>query len=88
MLKWVKLGTTTFRPPYTPLTFGTIVGRNVGEYFDAFRRTPMNDWHIKTKQNLKMLVNGKELGITLKIMKLCMKLFKEKVKLQEKVLEY
>ena len=29
------LGTTTFRPPYTPLTFGTIVGRNVGEYFDT-----------------------------------------------------
>jgi len=42
-----ELGTTTFRPPYTPLTFGTIVGRNVGEYFDIFRRTPMNDWHVK-----------------------------------------
>ncbi|MDC3257674.1 sarcosine oxidase subunit alpha family protein, partial [Candidatus Pelagibacter sp.] len=40
------LGTTTFRPPYTPLTFGTIVGRNVGEYFDIFRRTPMHDWHV------------------------------------------
>ncbi|MDA9650682.1 sarcosine oxidase subunit alpha family protein [Candidatus Pelagibacter sp.] len=45
-VKMGELGTTTFRPPYTPLTFGTIVGRNVGEYFDAFRRTPMNDWHI------------------------------------------
>jgi len=44
-----KVGTTTFRPPYTPLTFGTIVGRNVGEYFDIFRRTPMNDWHVKNK---------------------------------------
>ena len=44
-----ELGTTTFRPPYTPLTFGTIVGRNVGEYFDIFRRTPMNDWHIENK---------------------------------------
>jgi len=44
-----ELGTTTFRPPYTPLTFGTMVGRNVGEYFDAFRRTPMNDWHIENK---------------------------------------
>ncbi|MDB2514859.1 sarcosine oxidase subunit alpha family protein [Candidatus Pelagibacter bacterium] len=44
-----EVGTTTFRPPYTPLTFGTIVGRNVGEYFDIFRRTPMNDWHIKNK---------------------------------------
>ena len=44
-----ELGTTTFRPPYTPLTFGTIVGRNVGEYFDIFRKTPMHDWHIDNK---------------------------------------
>ena len=48
-VKMGELGTTTFRPPYTPLTFGTIVGRNVGEYFDVFRRTPMNDWHTKNK---------------------------------------
>jgi sarcosine oxidase subunit alpha len=48
-VKMAELGTTTFRPPYTPLTFGTIVGRNVGEYFDIFRRTAMNDWHIKNK---------------------------------------
>ena len=48
-VKMGEVGTTTFRPPYTPLTFGTIVGRNVGEYFDAFRRTPMNDWHIDNK---------------------------------------
>ncbi len=41
-----ELGTTTFRPPYTPLTFGTIVGRNVGEFFDIFRKTPMHDWHV------------------------------------------
>ena len=46
-VKMSELGTTTFRPPYTPLTFGTIVGRNVGEFFDIFRRTPMNDWHVK-----------------------------------------
>jgi len=42
-------GTTTFRPPYTPLTFGTIVGRNVGEYFDVVRKTPLHDWHVKNK---------------------------------------
>ncbi|MDB9704787.1 sarcosine oxidase subunit alpha family protein [bacterium] len=48
-VKMGELGTTTFRPPYTPLTFGTIVGRNVGEFFDTFRRTPMNDWHIENK---------------------------------------
>jgi sarcosine oxidase subunit alpha len=48
-VKMGELGTTTFRPPYTPLTFGTIVGRNVGEFFDIFRRTAMNDWHIENK---------------------------------------
>ena len=47
--KMGELGTTTFRPPYTPLTFGTIVGRNVGEYFDIFRKTPMHDWHVVNK---------------------------------------
>ena len=52
-VKMGELGTTTFRPPYTPLTFGTIVGRNVGEYFDIFRRTPMNDWHIENKAELE-----------------------------------
>ncbi len=48
-VKMSDLGTTTFRPPYTPLTFGTIVGRNVGEFFDAFRKTPMHDWHLENK---------------------------------------
>ena len=47
--KMGELGTTTFRPPYTPLSFGTIVGRNVGEYFDVFRKTPMHDWHVENK---------------------------------------
>ena len=47
--KMGELGTTTFRPPYTPLTFGTIVGRNVGEYFDIFRKTPIHDWHVTNK---------------------------------------
>ena len=47
--KMGELGTTTFRPPYTPLTFGTIVGRNVGEYFDIFRKTPIHEWHVQNK---------------------------------------
>ncbi len=49
--KMGELGTTTFRPPYTPLTFGTIVGRNVREYFDIFRKTPIHEWH--THNNAK-----------------------------------
>ena len=47
--KMGELGTTTFRPPYTPLTFGTIVGRNVGKFFDVFRNTPIHEWHVNNK---------------------------------------
>ena len=47
--KMGTLGTTTFRPPFTPLTFGAIVGRNVGGFFDITRRTSIHDWHIKNK---------------------------------------
>ena len=48
-IKMNELGTTTFRPPYTPLTFGAIVGRNVGEFFDITRKTPMHNWHVEHK---------------------------------------
>jgi len=46
-VKMGTLGTTTFRPPFTPLTFGAIVGRNVGQFFDITRRTSIHEWHIK-----------------------------------------
>ena len=39
------VGTTTFRPPYTPVAFGAIAGRNIGRLFDPVRRTPIHDWH-------------------------------------------
>ena len=48
-VKMGTLGTTTFRPPFTPLTFGAIVGRNVGRFFDITRKTPMHEWHEKNK---------------------------------------
>ncbi len=38
-------GTTTFRPPYTPLNFGAIAGEARGEIFQPLRRTPIHDWH-------------------------------------------
>ena len=38
-------GLTTIRPPYTPVTFGTIVGQSRGEHFEPRRRTPMHSWH-------------------------------------------
>ncbi len=45
-VKMGSLGTTTFRPPFTPLTFGAIVGRNVGKFFDITRKTAMHKWHV------------------------------------------
>jgi len=39
-----ELGTTTFRPPYTPVAFATLAGRNRGELADPVRYTPSHDW--------------------------------------------
>ncbi|CUH39053.1 Aminomethyltransferase [Jannaschia seosinensis] len=40
-----QVGTTTFRPPYTPVTIGTLAGEARGVVFQPLRRTPMHDWH-------------------------------------------
>ena len=39
------VGTTTFRPPYTPVAMGAFVGRDVGRHSAATRRSAMHDWH-------------------------------------------
>ena len=39
------VGTTTFRPPYSPVALGAIAGREVGADQTPVRRTPMHDWH-------------------------------------------
>jgi sarcosine oxidase subunit alpha len=41
-----ELGTTTFRPPYTPVSFALVAGRNHGELFDPVRTTPVHSWHV------------------------------------------
>ena len=40
-----QVGTTAFRPPYTPISMGAIAGEARGEIFQPLRRTPMHDWH-------------------------------------------
>ncbi|MEM7642459.1 MAG: sarcosine oxidase subunit alpha family protein [Pseudomonadota bacterium] len=40
-----QVGTTTFRPPYTPVTIGALAGEARGEIFQPLRRTPLHDWH-------------------------------------------
>jgi sarcosine oxidase subunit alpha len=42
-----EVGHTTFRPPYTPVTIGTIVGREVGKHYRPTRKSPMHGWHEK-----------------------------------------
>lgn len=40
------VGTTTFRPPYTPISLGALTGRGSGAHFKPLRRTPMHDWNL------------------------------------------
>jgi sarcosine oxidase subunit alpha len=40
-----RLGTTTFRPPYTPVEFGAVAGHRHGGVVLPFRQTPMSAWH-------------------------------------------
>ncbi|MDA0377664.1 MAG: sarcosine oxidase subunit alpha family protein, partial [Proteobacteria bacterium] len=42
-----QVGHTTFRPPFTPITIGAIVGREVGKEFMPTRKTPIHEWHEK-----------------------------------------
>ncbi|MEO5808136.1 sarcosine oxidase subunit alpha family protein [Devosia sp.] len=38
------IGLTTFRPPFTPVTFGTLAGHARGDLFDPIRRTAIHGW--------------------------------------------
>ncbi len=42
-----EVGHTTFRPPYTPVTIGAIVGREVGKHYRPTRKSPIHIWHEK-----------------------------------------
>ena len=39
-----NVGTTTFRPPYTPISLASIAGPAQGELFQPTRLTPISDW--------------------------------------------
>ncbi len=39
-----QVGLTTFRPPYTPTTFGTFAGYHKGGHFEVTRKTPIDPW--------------------------------------------
>lgn len=39
------VGTTTFRPPYTPVSIGAFAAGATGAFYDPVRKTPMSAWH-------------------------------------------
>ncbi|MFD2052064.1 2Fe-2S iron-sulfur cluster-binding protein [Mesorhizobium calcicola] len=51
-----EVGTTTFRPPFTPVAVGALAGLSHGHHYKPFRRTPMHDWHVSN--DAEMLETG------------------------------
>jgi sarcosine oxidase subunit alpha len=41
-----ETGTTTFRPNYTPVSFGAYAGREIGDFFEPVRKTCVHTWHV------------------------------------------
>jgi len=51
-----EVGVTTFRPPYTPVTFGAMAGRDVGPIMaDPLRKTPMDAWHERAGASFELV---------------------------------
>lgn len=42
-----QVGTTTFRPFYTPVSFGALTGSSTGHHFQPVRRSPLHRWAEK-----------------------------------------
>lgn len=42
-----QVGVTTFRAPYTPVSFGSIAGGKAGPAVLPFRHTPLTTWHME-----------------------------------------
>ena len=47
-----EIGITTFRPPYTPFSFGSIAGVLTRNLFLPVRRTPIYQWHADRNATL------------------------------------
>ncbi|WP_248322873.1 sarcosine oxidase subunit alpha family protein [Caballeronia sp. Sq4a] len=54
-----ETGTTTFRPNYTPVTFGTFAGRELGEFLDPVRKTAIHEWHVQNGAKFEDVGNWK-----------------------------
>jgi heterotetrameric sarcosine oxidase alpha subunit len=42
-----EVGTTTFRPPYAPVTMGAFPGQESGAHVEPTRYSAMHDWHVE-----------------------------------------
>lgn len=42
-----ELGTTTFRPPYDPVTLGTLAAQRIGCAYHPLKRTPLHAWNLE-----------------------------------------
>ena len=51
-----QVGTTVFRPPYTPISIGSLAGRNIDKHFRALRITPLHEWNLN--HGAKMIETG------------------------------
>ena len=47
-----ETGTTTFRPPFTPVTIGSLVGHTTGHHYQPTRLSPIHDWHVENGAKL------------------------------------
>ncbi len=53
-----EIGVTTFRPPYTPFSFGSIAGALTKNLFLPIRRTPIYQWHADRARRSSPSANG------------------------------
>lgn len=49
-----QVGTTVFRPPYTPVSIGALRGQHLDEKFRPLRRTPMHQWNLDNHATMTM----------------------------------
>lgn len=54
-----ETGTTTFRPNYTPVTFGAVAGRELGDFLDPIRKTCLHEWHVRQGAQFEDVGNWK-----------------------------
>ena len=66
-----EVGHTTFRPPYTPVTFGAFAGDDHGELLDPVRRTPIHHWHEGATRRSRTSASGSAPGTTRSRAKTC-----------------